>query len=128
MTGRVERVTAEGLDLLLPRNQRRIVPAADTVRVVRLDSNMNGMLLGLAGGLGAGAAIGSSGCGGDPSCSAAQLAVALPVGAGAGLLLGYLFDASHRRTLFLRDDSHSVVAVPVLGRGALGVRVAVSWQ
>jgi hypothetical protein len=128
MTGRVEQVTASGIDLVMAKGQRRTVPAADVVRVVRLDANLNGMLLGLAGGIGAGAATGRSGCRADPSCSAAQLAVALPIGAAAGVLIGYLVDASHTRTLFRRDTRSSVVVAPLIGRGQVGVRMAVGWQ
>jgi hypothetical protein len=128
VNGRVEHVTVSGLDLLLPRNQRRTVSAAEVVRVVRVDSNANGMLLGLLGGLGVGALAGRSGCGGDPSCSAAQLEVGLPVGAGVGLLVGYLFDATRTRTLFLSDNTPTVAVVFALGRGKVGARITVGWH
>ena len=126
-TGRVERVTASGLDLAARGNQRRTLLADDIVRVIAQDSNREGMLLGLLGGVGAGFVIGRSGCRGDSSCSAAQLAVGLPVGAGVGLLVGYLIDANSRRTLLSRTSSGTVTVMPIVDRRHFGEQLAVRW-
>ncbi len=125
---RVERVTASGLDLVGPRNQRETLSEAEIVRVVRSDSNADGMLLGLLGRVGVGTAMGRVRCRGDSSCSAAQLAVGLPVGAGVGLRVGYLLDARGSRTLFDRARTVSLLVTPVVGARTAGGRWVVRWR
>ena len=50
-SGRLEQVTASGLELLQADGQRQRLVAADVVRVVRLDSNGDGMARGFWAGL-----------------------------------------------------------------------------
>ena len=84
---------------------------------------MNGVLLGLAGGL-AGSYVGA-----DRICRDGLVCIArlLPASLGAGAAIGWGVDAVMQATLYSRVDHVRVSVVPQGGDGAVVAKVAVSW-
>jgi hypothetical protein len=102
-------------------------PAGDVTRIERADSLANGMVFGLLVGVGVGALSSSAGCGGDGSCSAAQMAAFIPIFGGAGLVIGALLDREFTTTIYGRPQGRSVTIAPVVSRKAIGVHVALRF-
>ncbi len=121
--GRLTELSATGLTLAA-RGGARDFQSVDIVRIERGDSLENGMLIGLAAGIGATVAF----CKADTDSEACPYIVAyfgLPA-MGGGAILGALIDASVRKTLYLAAGERRLSRVtfsPAWSRTSKGVLV-----
>ena len=105
---------------------RSIIVASDEVQTVRRqDSVVNGVLLGLAGGL-VGWYVGAGRVCNDDAAFCA-LAIAFPVSLGGGAAIGAGIDAVMHATLYSRPDRLRVRIAPAVSDSGVGARLSVSW-
>ncbi len=134
VNGRFESVSADSMDVVVDGSRRSILE--ESVREIRLqrpDSRENGVLIGLAAGVGAGYVGVVSACDlPDPECGANVGAILFPVFAGVGVLAGFLIDhlIHGYDTVFEAPNpaqSSRIAIFPVVEKQEKGIQVSISF-
>jgi hypothetical protein len=100
------------------------------IRHGRRDSSLNGTLIGLGTGFGAGLLAVSLTCGSNGSeCSRIANTVFLPTFAAGGAAIGALIDSLTRKqeTIFSRSNSRQTHIAPIVGKKMAGVQVSLRF-
>ena len=122
--GKIVDVSAAGLRIV--EGGQSVIVAADEVQTVqRQDSLINGVLLGLAGGL-VGLRVGGERVCGEEA-AVCGLAIAFPLSLAAGAAIGAGVDAIMHGTLYRRRNRRQVGIVPAVSHDGIGVGWYVSW-
>ena len=103
--------------------------AVQQIRKRRPDPRWNGVMIGLAAGVGAGAVAVLTTCPNDPECSVYASLVFFPVFGGIGAGAGAAIDFAIKKydTVYIRPGASTRVGLrfsPIRGKGNTGIRVA----
>ena len=120
--GAITDATSEALTIL-DEEQSVVLVAEDVQTVLRQDSVVNGVLLGLASGL-LGWLVGVDKVCGEAECG---LGRALPVSLGVGAAIGAGIDAAMHAGLYSRQDHVVVRVVPVVFNSGIEARLSIAW-
>jgi hypothetical protein len=130
--GRYESVTDSALQMRLAGKTQNVSAMTITgIRKRRPDSNLNGALLGLAAGVGAGVLATSIECPNDPECSAIAALVFIPIFGAGGAGVGTLIDElTHKYDPIYTSQTTGALRLrlsPLVSRDKKGVRLTMSF-
>ena len=103
--------------------------SSDVTRIRRADSVVNGMLIGLAAGLGGMAIFTREACGpNDPECAAIANPIGLVTFVPGGMVVGALIDRAINKTILLNPPARATLSVaPSLRPGGAGLTVTMRF-